>query len=227
MASTTKIGYSYLINHAILTEIIMPKTLAQQQVTFEDFCFLVKEGQKADLIDGVIYMASPDNIQHYDINSWYHAILRAYLRSRKIEGCLFGYRIAFRLNEKNGPEPDVAYLLPEHCDRIRKTYIDGPPDHAVEIVSPSSVERDYEDKRNQYEQAGVAEYWIIDPLEERMTCYRLGKDSEYKDVRVREGKIHSHVIPGFWVKPAWFWQSPLPDEDEVLREILSTANGKS
>ncbi len=195
--------------------------------TFEDFCARIPEGMKADLIEGVIFVASPDNIHHYDINSWYHAILRNFLRVRKIKGRLFGYRIAFRLGEEDGPEPDVAYLIPKHCQRIRKTFIDGPPDHALEIVSPDSVGRDYQKKRLQYERAGVKEYWIIDPLEERMTCYRLGKNGKYKEVRPRDGMIHSQVIPGFWVKPAWFWLTPLPDEDEVLREILAEADGKS
>ena len=48
----------------------MPKTLAQQSITFEDFCFLVKDGQKADLIDGVIYMASPDNLDANRLSKW-------------------------------------------------------------------------------------------------------------------------------------------------------------
>jgi Uma2 family endonuclease len=205
----------------------MPVALEHRLWTFADFCERIPEGLKADLIEGVIYVASPDNIQHYDVNSWLQMLISRYLKERKIEGRLFGYKIAFRLSEKNGPEPDLAYLRPESCIRIRNTYIDGPPDLAVEIVSPDSVERDYEKKRDQYESAAVAEYWIIDPLEERLTCYRLGKNGRYKEIRARNGRIHSDVIPRFWVNPAWFWQSPLPDEDETLREIMRTANGKA
>ena len=195
--------------------------------TFEDFCDRIPEGMKADLIEGVIYVASPDSIYHHDLYFWVAQVLYRYLKSRKIKGRVFGSRIAFRLDDENGPEPDVAYLVPERTFVIRKTFIKGPPDWAVEIVSPDSVERDYSRKRKQYERAGVKEYWIIDPLEERMTCYRLGKNGKYKEVQPRDGKIHSRVIPGFWVNPAWFWQSPLPDEDETLREILAAANGKS
>ena len=42
--------------------------------TFDDFSAIVREDQKADLIDGVIHVASPDNVAHFEINSWYHAI---------------------------------------------------------------------------------------------------------------------------------------------------------
>jgi len=182
---------------------------------------------KADLIDGVIYVASPDNIQHNDIDMWFAEVLRRYLRKRKIKGCVYGFRIAFRLDDENGPEPDLAYVCPERVHLVRKTHVKGPPDWALEIVSPSSVERDYEKKYKQFERFGVREYWIIDPMEERMSCYRLGKNGKYKEIRARDGKMHSQIISGFWVKPAWFWQAPLPDEDEALREILAADNGKS
>lgn len=195
--------------------------------TFEQFCERIPEGMKADLIDGVIRVASPDNIQHHEIDAWFLIVLTLFLKKRKIKGRVFGFRIAFRLDDENGPEPDLAYVCPERVHLIRKTHIKGPPDWALEIVSPSSVERDYDDKRNQFERFGVREYWIIDPLEERMTCYRLGKNGKYKEVRSRDGKMHSQVIPGFWVRPEWFWQPSLPDEDETLREILAAANGKS
>src|ERR1017187_9453099 len=195
--------------------------------TFEDFCAQIPEGLKADLIEGVIHVASPDNIQHNEIDLWYAEVLRRFLRKRKIKGRVFGFRIAFRLDDENAPEPDLVYMRPDRVHLIRRTFVKGPPDWALEIVSPSSGERDYRKKRNQYERFGVGEYWIIDPIEETMTCFRLGKNGKYKEIRPRDGKIESHVIPGFWVKPEWFWQWPLPDEDEVLREILQTANGKA
>jgi Uma2 family endonuclease len=206
----------------------MAITASEHRVwTFTEFCNQIPEGLKADLIEGVIHVASPDNIEHFDINAWCHAILRNYLHVRKLKGRLFGYRIAFRLDDENAPEPDLAYVRPEHAHLIEKNCIKGPPDWAVEIVSPSSVERDYHKKRAQYERFGVTEYWIIDPLEESMTCFRLGKTGKYKEVRPRDGKIASQVIPGFWIKPEWCWKSPLPDEDELLQEILATVNGKA
>jgi Uma2 family endonuclease len=195
--------------------------------TFGQFCERIPEGLKADLIDGVIHVASPDNLKHYEIDFWLAEIIARFLRKRKIKGRVFGWRIAFRLDDENGPEPDLAYVGPERTHLIRATHVKGPPDWALEIVSPSSVERDYTQKHDQYERFGVPEYWIIDPVEERMTCYRLGKNGKYKEIRSREGKIHSQVIPGFWVRPEWFWQSPLPDEDETLREILAAADAKS
>jgi Uma2 family endonuclease len=113
-----------------------------QLYTFEEFCDLVPQGQKADLIDGVIYKASPDDIQHYWTNQWLLWLVDDYLEEKDLDGEVFGYRIAFRLGEFNGPEPDLGFLKAKHLHLITRDYIDGPPDWVAEIVSPDSVERD-------------------------------------------------------------------------------------
>jgi Uma2 family endonuclease len=194
-----------------------------QLYTFEEFCDLVPEGHKADLIDGVIYMASPDNIEHHRINKWLSWLLESFLMENELGGEIFGYRIAFRLNASNGPEPDLAYLKASGIHLARRGYIDGPPDWVVEIVSPESVERDHIKKRRLFEQAGVPEYWIIDPIRERLTCLRIGKGGSYRAIRPKKGSIGCQVIPGFWLRINWLWQKPLPAKKEVLAEIVGGA----
>src|SRR5262245_60441127 len=111
--------------------------------TYDDFCQLVREDQKADLIDGVIYMASPENIDANDLQGWLVAVLRPYVRRRKL-GRIYSSRVAVRLSDKNAPEPDLVFVRTEHVDRLRRGGVFGACDLAVEIVSPESVERDYE-----------------------------------------------------------------------------------
>src|SRR5262245_51207439 len=129
--------------------------------TFDDFCVLVKDGQKADLIDGVIYMASPDSLESDELVVWLLRLVGDYAEINAL-GKVTGSRRAYRLDEKNSPEPDLAFVLKERAHLARKGHFDGPPDLAIEIVSPESVERDYHKKRALYQRAGVAEYWIID-----------------------------------------------------------------
>jgi Uma2 family endonuclease len=194
-----------------------------QLYTFEEFCDLIPEGQKADLIDGVIYVASPDNIEHYSIYQWLSRLIADFLDELMILGAIFGSRIAFRLGLNGGPEPDLGYVQGSRLHLVNQTYVDGAPDLAIEIVSPDSVERDYQKKLVQYDDAGVQAYWIIDPLKKKMTCYARSKSGKLKNVRSVGGRSHTDVIPGFWVRPAWFWQSPLPKKKDVLAEILSGA----
>ncbi|MBI3823396.1 MAG: Uma2 family endonuclease [Planctomycetes bacterium] len=203
----------------------MPKTLtkklARDSITFDDFCFLVKEGQKADLIDGVIYMASPDNTDAYRLNKWLLGVLDDFTIELDL-GEMFGFRIAFRLDDTNSPEPDIAFLKKARLALVKRGFIDGFPDAAFEIVSPESIERDYKKKRRQYEKHGVGEYWIIDEMEETVTLLRLNRKGKYEEVRAKDGIYHSEVIEGFWLDPTWLWQTPKPKRSVVLKQLLDS-----
>ncbi|MSQ95687.1 MAG: Uma2 family endonuclease [Gemmataceae bacterium] len=199
----------------------MPKTLTERQVTFDDFCFLVKDKQKADLIDGVIYMASPESIDGHRLFQWLYTLLVDYVEEKNL-GEVFGSRVAFRLEERQAPEPDVAFVDKSRLDGARKGFFDGPPDLAIEIVSPDSIERDYVKKKAQYEEHGVREYWIVDELDEIVTLYRLSKKGKYQEVRPKDGIYHSEVIEGFWLDPTWLWQSPRPRKSGVLAKLLQS-----
>jgi Uma2 family endonuclease len=187
---------------------------------FDDFCALVEDGQKADLINGAIYMASPENTNADALFGWIFTLMRLYINIDKL-GRLFGSRVAFKLDEHNSPEPDISFLLNRNKNRIRQGRVQGPPDLAMEIVSPDSVERDYEKKRSLYEAARVKEYWIIDEFKRLVTLFRLDSRGRYREVRSLNGKLQSQVIKGFWINPSWLWQEPLPDPLEILQEIQS------
>jgi Uma2 family endonuclease len=187
--------------------------------TFEDFCALVEEGQKADLIEGVIYMVSPDNTEANELFMWLGTLIHLFARRNDL-GKVYGERVAFRLAEKNGPEPDIAFVRKDRLHLVERGFVRGRPDLVVEIVSPESVERDYEKKRKLYQDAGVPEYWIVDEELEKVTLLRLGKDDVYHEMRPKQGILQSKALPGFWLRVAWLWQSPLPDEIEVLKEVL-------
>ena len=187
--------------------------------TFADFCSRVEDGQKADLIDGVIYMASPDNTDAGDLFCWLLSILYDFCEHHDL-GKVYGSRIAFKLDEKNSPEPDVAVVLKKNLGRVVRRCVRGPADVAFEIVSPDSVHRDYEKKRNLYERFAVPEYWIIDEELQRVTLLYLASGT-YKEARPRKGVLVSKVLPGFWLRPEWTWRKPRSRKADVLAEILA------
>jgi Uma2 family endonuclease len=187
--------------------------------TFEDFCALVREDQKADLLDGVIYMASPENTDANELFVWLVSLFHDFVEIRGL-GKVYGSRVAFRLDDKNAPEPDIAFVGKKNLHRVKRGRVEGPPDLAVEIVSPESIERDYQKKRKKYEAEGVPEYWIIDEIEETITLLRLGPNGKYREVRPKKGEWHSEVLPGFWVRPDWLFRNPRPWKYDALKMIL-------
>jgi len=190
--------------------------------TFEEFLELIEDGQKADLIDGVIYMASPDNTDAADLQVWLSHILGLFVEVRDL-GKIYLSRVAYKIGPKRGPEPDIGFVPKAMEHRLRRGFIDGPPALAIEIVSPDSVDRDYVQKRAIYEAAGVAEYWIIDPghhvpmVGERATFLRL-LNGRFREVSLEDHLFHSEVLPGFWLDVRWFGASRQRAYD-VLRQL--------
>jgi Uma2 family endonuclease len=197
----------------------MSTTSKTSFVTFDDFCLLVGDGQKADLIDGVIYMASPDNTAVNRLNVWLSTLMWMFAQQHDL-GNVYASRVAFRLDDMNSPEPDIGFVRKRRLHLVKRGSVDGPPDLAVEVVSPDSVERDYGKKRELYEQFGVEEYWIVDELEQRVTLLRRQKSGRFREVRSKQGRLESHVLPGFYLRSEWCWQDPLPSVKQLLEEML-------
>lgn len=77
------------------------------------------------------------------------------------------------LDEHNVRRPDVLFFFAERTDLIGPKAMEGAPDLAVEVLSPSSIEVDREDKFEQYRAAGVANYWIVDPANRTIEAFQL------------------------------------------------------
>lgn len=102
--------------------------------------------------------------------------------------------------------------------------LEGPADLVVEIVSRDSVARDYDDKFSEYEEAGVQEYWIIDPRQsrKRASFFRLGADGRFETVTSEDGIYRSHVLTGFWLRLEWLWE--MPASLSTLLEIVGLSD---
>lgn len=196
----------------------MPSLVRQDTLTFEEFCDIIPEGVKADLLGGVIYVASPVNTDAADLTGWLAALLRAFIDKRDL-GKLYIERVAYRLGPKHDPEPDIGFVPKELESTRRRGYIDGPPGLAIEIVTPDSVHRDYVLKREIYEEAGVREYWIID-LDERRATFLVLTKGRFQERKPLKNSWRSLIVPGFWIDVRWLWSDDRPPEYDILRRLL-------
>jgi Uma2 family endonuclease len=186
--------------------------------TFDDFLLLVKKHEKADLLDGVIYMASPESTDDNELGGWLYRLM-AEFADQTDQGKCYYTRVAFRITDKRGPEPDVAFVAKERLRIVEHGFVDGAPDLAVEIVSPDSVDRDYNLKMNIYEAAGVKEYWIIDPDEQKVTFLRR-QAQQFAEITPCDGRYESQVLAGFYFTTEWLWAKDRPSIMAILPEIL-------
>jgi Uma2 family endonuclease len=175
------------------------------------------EDLRTEWIDGKVIMMAPANIDHVDLNFWLVTVTRMFVEHHQL-GKVFGIETEIRLPRVRR-NPDLLFVSKSRLKIIKPTFIDGPPDLIVEIVSPDSESRDWRDKFSNYESAGVREYWIIDPSSKRVEAYGLGRDKHYKQIDEKQEMIFSKVLRGLYIRPQWLWQSPLPKVAGVLKEL--------
>jgi Uma2 family endonuclease len=188
------------------------------RVTYEQFLEWADEDSRAEWVDGRVVVASPENIGHESLRAFLRETLSRYVSLNSL-GRVVGAAVQMKL-PKSGREPDVLYVATEHLTRFRPTYLDGPADVVIEIVSPESAARDRGEKFYDYLEGGIPEYWLLDPELRQADFYRLDGSGRYQLVQLEEGGIfRSETLPGFWMRTDWLWQDPRPDPVTVLMEI--------
>lgn len=192
---------------------------ASGRVSFEDYLKLTAD-QFAEWVDGEIIYIMPPLIIHQRILRFLVQLLSAYLAARPLGEFLFA-PVAMKIIEgRRGREPDLLFVLAEHLNRIKDSYIDGPADLVIEIVSEESDDRDRVTKFREYEAAGVREYWIIDPIFKEALCYFAGDDKKYRRLEVdANGDVHSQVLAGFRLHVSTLWSDPLPTPAQIIEHI--------
>ena len=150
------------------------ETPAHVRISSQQYIDDPRSEQKSDLIEGVFVMASPASYLHEDLVTFLIGTLATYVTARKL-GKVLGSNAAFELSEDNVYQPDISFILAERLYLARDVYFPGPPDIAIEIISPSSRNYDTVEKKINYARYGVQEYWLIDPIHEQATFYtRVG-----------------------------------------------------
>jgi len=188
----------------------------RRRMTYEEFLAWADEDTLAEWVDGEVVMYSPASSRHQKIVGFLSAVIGMYVRQHELGVTMLA---PFQMKlPGSGREPDLIFVAAQHVDRLRDTYLDGPADLAIEVLSPESVSRDRGDKFYEYETGGVREYWLLDPDRRWAEFYRLGEDPLYQVAfSGREGVYRSEALSGFWLRVEWLWQPPLILD--VLREL--------
>lgn len=98
------------------------------------------------------------------------------------------------LNEFNVRRPDLLFFSKNRLDLIGEKAMEGPPDLAVEVISPSSVQTDCVDKFAEYCKAGVQHYWIVDPAMQTIEAWSL-KGGKYAESGTGQGMAVVRLDP--------------------------------
>jgi len=111
--------------------------------------------------------------------------------------------------ELPGRAPDIMVIAKRNFSRLRPMFLDGPADVVVEIDGPESTLVNIVRKFEEYEQGGVREFWLIDPVRRRAEFYRRGYDGRFRLHPIGPDAVYrSLVMKGFWLNVEWLWERP-------------------
>jgi len=157
-----------------------------------EYLSLEDDGNRYELIDGVVCMSPSPSFWHQKIITEIASQIRVFLDQNPLGDV--AVEVDVRLRENLVYRPDVVFLSAAKAGRCRDALTET-PDLIVEVVSPDSRPFDTKTKRRDYEQAGVGEYWLIDPERESFTFLVLD-DRTFAEKAQTDSAFESTVLPG-------------------------------
>jgi Uma2 family endonuclease len=194
---------------ATLVQATSARPLPEGKISYEQFLEWLDEDTWAEWVDGEVILMSPVNDEHQSLAMYLKVMMGFYVNSRGL-----GTVLDEPFQMKSGPNlpgrsPDILFVSAERQHLIQRHFLNGPADLVVEVISPESRARDRGEKYYEYEQAGVREYWIIDPERKQVEFYVLSEKGIYQPAFVgHEGEYRSAAIEGFWLRVEWLWERP-------------------
>ena len=175
---------------------------AQGEWTYEDFLRLPDDGNRYEVIRGSLYVTPPPILDHQFLSFELAFWLSAFVRERKLGRVLAApVGVILPAGIATPVQPDVMFFRKGNEPRWGTSNYEGVPDLIAEVLSPRTRRRDRTTKKDAYQDAGVPEYWLVDPDARTVVIYVLEKGRYTELVRGGAGdEVWSSVVPGFRVR---------------------------
>ncbi|BBD53523.1 hypothetical protein PA905_26130 [Planktothrix agardhii CCAP 1459/11A] len=172
------------------------------KLTFEEY-LTYDDGtdNRYELEDGVLIPMTPASPIHSDIIELLYDSFKAEIKRLGLDWKVKQGDVGIRTRLSRSRQPDIAIIQAEDWRRLRQfkksAILEVPALLVVEVVSPGedNENRDYVKKMTEYEEFGIAEYWIIDPLIEQVMINFLMNGSYQNTIFTGQQRIISQLFP--------------------------------
>lgn len=147
-------------------------TRPERRLTYEDY-LTFPEGERWEVIDGEAYMVPAPNTRHQQIIVEILVQVANHLKAHGGGTVLVSPFDVVLDAGGDVVQPDIVFIADADKDVLTEANAWGTPTWVIEVLSPSRPERDRRLKLGRYENFGVAEYWIVDPMADAVEIYRL------------------------------------------------------
>ena len=164
--------------------------------TYEDYRN-TPEDERYELIDGELIMAAAPSVIHQIVQDNIGLPLNLFIRANNL-GRLFYTATDVYLSDTNVVQPDLLFVSRERAHILTYSVVNGAPDLVVEILSPSTAQRDRTQKRELYARFRVPEYWQANGDTRSVAVLTLaGDDYEIAGIYGMGDTLVSPLLPGF------------------------------
>ncbi|ALF52602.1 hypothetical protein ACX27_06645 [Nostoc piscinale CENA21] len=169
----------------------------EEYLTYDD-----GTGFHYELVDGRLELINIPTIEHFLIAKFLEQLLDAEIKRLSLLELTF-QQTGIRTGRNKSRLTDLCVVTQEQARDLLKAsaVFETPPLLSIEVVSPDSIKRDYRHKRSEYAAVGVAEYWIVDPLELKITVLLLEEGFYEETVFTADQKIVSRTFPELAIAP--------------------------
>jgi Uma2 family endonuclease len=173
---------------------------AQGAWTLEDWRRLTGGCWRYEVIDGVLHMTPPPEMRHQTALSALSAQMWLHAHQHQLGIVLASFCSVLLPSQPVPVQPDLLFVRAERLDILTETQVQGAPDLVVEILSPSNTFYARREKYALYQDAGVAEYWIVDLDLQTIQVFVL-EDGKYSTLGWwgLEEKARSQILAGFTI----------------------------
>jgi Uma2 family endonuclease len=173
--------------------------------TYERYAQIPDDGQRYEVIYGVLFMAPAPTIGHQGVSSHLLGRLMQYVEFAG-KGRVFHAPCDVELAPDVVVQPDIVVVLNDNLEILTPSRIIGARDLVIEIASPSTAAYDRRTKQDAYARAGVREYWLVDPATRTIELMML-EHGAYRVVGVYQNQalLPSKVVPDLPVRVAQFF----------------------
>jgi len=167
----------------------MTQTPTKRRFTFEEYLAYNDGDNRYEFVNGeLILMALPTG-RHADLVDFLQDAFKAAILRLKLNWAVRPGNVGVRTTETKSRLPDLVVITEVQRQALRSTaaVLQSPPLLVVEVVSEKTKTIDYRSKRSEYAALDIPEYWIVDPLKEKVTVL-LNSEGLYEETVFRAGE---------------------------------------
>ena len=162
-------------------------------LTYEDLVNLPEDGRRYEILDGDLVVTASPITRHQRVSRNLAVALHLHVREKGL-GEVFNAPIDVLLDRHTIVVPDLVFISTARSSIIQRHGIVGVPDLLVEILSPSTAERDRDTKAKLYARFGVDHYWIVDAESEELQVY-MRDGASYREPVIHRGRAVVRAAP--------------------------------